>query len=194
MNQTIKKTYALGIDIGSTTVKYVLCDTHFKIVAKAYTPHDTKQADTLLRLLEELSQTNKELALEVDNRDKALQQERNLTQIIEKSLNEIYLFDADSYRFLFVNEGARINTGYSQAEFLNMTPIQIKPEIDLSSFEKIVEGIEKFCARVSTKASFRLLKMCSTVIKELSLKCSMICCALVPLPEANIASLIIIDH
>ncbi|MCD6212518.1 MAG: CoA activase, partial [Sulfurovum sp.] len=60
MNQTIKKTYSLGIDIGSTTVKYVLCDTHFHIVAKAYTPHDTKQADTLLRLLEELSQTNQD--------------------------------------------------------------------------------------------------------------------------------------
>jgi len=54
-----KETYALGIDIGSTTVKYVLCDTNFHIVAKAYTPHDTKQADTLLRLLEELSETHK---------------------------------------------------------------------------------------------------------------------------------------
>ena len=47
--------YALGIDIGSTTVKYVLCDEEFKIIAKAYTPHDTKQAPTLLRLLQELS-------------------------------------------------------------------------------------------------------------------------------------------
>ncbi len=90
----------------------------------------------------ELSLTNKELALEVDNRDKALQQERNLTQIIEKSLNEIYLFDADNYRFVFVNEGARTNTGYSQAEFLNMTPTDIKPEIDLSSFEKMVEPLK----------------------------------------------------
>lgn len=52
--------YALGIDIGSTTVKYVLCDKDFNIVAKAYTPHDTKQAPTLLKLLETLSQTHKE--------------------------------------------------------------------------------------------------------------------------------------
>ncbi len=51
--------YALGIDIGSTTVKYVLCDPHFNIVAKAYTPHDTKQAPTLLNLLETLSQSHK---------------------------------------------------------------------------------------------------------------------------------------
>ena len=47
--------YALGIDIGSTTVKYVLCDEEFKIIEKAYTAHDTKQAPTLLRLLQELS-------------------------------------------------------------------------------------------------------------------------------------------
>ena len=52
--------YSLGIDIGSTTVKYVLCDPDFHIVAKAYTPHDTKQAPTLLRMLEELSHTHKE--------------------------------------------------------------------------------------------------------------------------------------
>jgi len=51
--------YSLGIDIGSTTVKYVLCDPNFNIVAKAYTPHDTKQAPTLLKLLETLSKTHK---------------------------------------------------------------------------------------------------------------------------------------
>ncbi len=58
--------YALGIDIGSTTVKYVLCDKHFHIVAKAYTAHDTKQAPTLLRLLEELSHTHPDLYTKID--------------------------------------------------------------------------------------------------------------------------------
>jgi len=53
--------YALGIDIGSTTVKYVLCDTHFNIVAKAYTAHDTKQAPTLLTLLQTLKQAHPHL-------------------------------------------------------------------------------------------------------------------------------------
>ena len=49
-------TLSLGIDIGSTTVKYVLCDEHFTILDKAYTPHDTKQVDTLLELLSDLQQ------------------------------------------------------------------------------------------------------------------------------------------
>ncbi len=60
MTQRLSEKYALGIDIGSTTVKYVLCDENFHIVAKAYTAHDTKQAPTLLRLLEELSQDYKD--------------------------------------------------------------------------------------------------------------------------------------
>ncbi len=63
--QEIKK-YALGIDIGSTTVKYVLCDETFNIVAKEYTPHDTKQAYTLLKLLEKLSSTHKEAYKQID--------------------------------------------------------------------------------------------------------------------------------
>ena len=58
--------YALGIDIGSTTVKYVLCDKDFHIIAKAYTPHDTKQAPTLLKLLEALSKSHKEAYEKID--------------------------------------------------------------------------------------------------------------------------------
>ena len=52
--------YTLGIDVGSTTVKYVLCNETFEIIAKAYTPHDTKQAAILLQLLETLSQEHPE--------------------------------------------------------------------------------------------------------------------------------------
>ncbi len=58
--------YALGIDIGSTTVKYVLCDEHFNIIQKAYTPHDTKQAPTLLRLLQELSLSHPDAYNKID--------------------------------------------------------------------------------------------------------------------------------
>jgi len=50
--------YLLGIDIGSTTVKYVVTDSDFHIVAKAYMPHETRQAPTLLRLLEDLQRTD----------------------------------------------------------------------------------------------------------------------------------------
>ncbi|NKQ40262.1 MAG: CoA activase [Sulfurovum sp.] len=52
--------YSLGVDVGSTTVKFVLCDEKFNIIAKSYTAHDTRQAATLLNILEVLSQRNAE--------------------------------------------------------------------------------------------------------------------------------------
>ncbi|NOR55636.1 MAG: CoA activase [Sulfurovum sp.] len=66
MTKAMTKHYALGIDIGSTTVKYVVCDENFEIVAKAYTAHDTKQAPTLLSLLETLSQTHTDIYNKID--------------------------------------------------------------------------------------------------------------------------------
>lgn len=66
MTQVMIEKYALGIDIGSTTVKYVVCDSNFHITAKSYTAHDTKQASTLLRLLEELSQTHTDIYNKID--------------------------------------------------------------------------------------------------------------------------------
>ncbi len=52
----MKQEYVLGIDVGSTTVKYVLCDSKtFEILESEYIPHETKQAATLYKLLFNLS-------------------------------------------------------------------------------------------------------------------------------------------
>jgi predicted CoA-substrate-specific enzyme activase len=48
--------YYLGIDVGSTTVKYVVVDNSFKIVAKEYKEHNTKQAFTLLNMLKSIDE------------------------------------------------------------------------------------------------------------------------------------------
>jgi two-component system, LuxR family, sensor kinase FixL len=61
-----------------------------------------------------------------------------LGRIIEDSLNEIYIFDAQSLRFIQVNRGARENLGYSMEELLEMTPIDIKPKFTVDSFLKLI--------------------------------------------------------
>ncbi len=66
MNAPINTRYSLGIDIGSTTVKYVVCDENFSIVAKVYIPHETKQAATLLNLLETLSNEQPKVYNQID--------------------------------------------------------------------------------------------------------------------------------
>ncbi|MGI9518293.1 MAG: PAS domain-containing sensor histidine kinase [Pirellulaceae bacterium] len=68
-------------------------------------------------------------------------QEMTLGRIIEDSLNEVYLFDADSLRFLRVNRGARLNLGYSMNELRDLTPMDIKPDFTRESFEALVRSL-----------------------------------------------------
>ncbi|NPA28497.1 MAG: CoA activase [Epsilonproteobacteria bacterium] len=44
----------LGVDIGSTTIKYVVCNKDFKIIKKKYLEHNSKQAKTLFNALNSL--------------------------------------------------------------------------------------------------------------------------------------------
>jgi PAS domain S-box-containing protein len=62
-----------------------------------------------------------------------------LRDVIERSTNEIYVFDAETLRFRFVNEGASSHTGYSREEFLGgMTPLDLKPAFTESGFRAMV--------------------------------------------------------
>lgn len=68
---------------------------------------------------------------------KKLQEEQfRLLNIIESSLNEILVFDSETLKFSYVNQGALSNLGYSLEEMKNMTPIDIKPGYDWDSFSK----------------------------------------------------------
>lgn len=51
--------------------------------------------------------------------------EQALSQIVERSLNEICILDAESLKFVYVNEAARRNLGYADEELLQMTPADL---------------------------------------------------------------------
>ena len=61
-----------------------------------------------------------------------------LGQIIDHSLNEIYIFDKESLHFTYVNRGASENIGYSLEEMKSMTPIDIKVEYTRDRFVKLI--------------------------------------------------------
>lgn len=72
------------------------------------------------------------------------EQERNLlAHMLTNSLDEIYLFDADSLRFRFVNRGALNNLQFSLDQMQRMTPLDIKPELDLELFERLLEPLRR---------------------------------------------------
>ncbi|MFT5510383.1 MAG: PAS domain S-box-containing protein [Hyphomicrobiaceae bacterium] len=65
-----------------------------------------------------------------------------LGQILDQSLNEIYVFDAETLHFVQVNHGARRNMGYSSAEMRQLTPVDIKPDYNSQKqFEAVIKPL-----------------------------------------------------
>jgi PAS domain S-box-containing protein len=78
---------------------------------------------------------------DVSERKRSEVQLARLARILESSSNEIYFFDATSLRFNFVNQGARKNLGYEMAELSSLTPLDLKPEFDVTSFETLLKPL-----------------------------------------------------
>ncbi|MBT8123149.1 MAG: EAL domain-containing protein [Gammaproteobacteria bacterium] len=67
-----------------------------------------------------------------------LDRNSSLNQILETSLNEIYMFDRDTLRFLNGNQGARDNLGYTMEELQQLTANDIKPLIPEKKFREMI--------------------------------------------------------
>jgi len=61
------------------------------------------------------------------------------SRVLERSLNEIYIFDSETLLFVETNLGAQSNIEYSMDELRGMTPVDIKPQFTLESFEEMLE-------------------------------------------------------
>jgi PAS domain S-box-containing protein len=64
-----------------------------------------------------------------------------LGRILDASLNEIYIFEANTFQFIQVNQGAQENLGYSMAELRHLTPLDLKPEFTPEAFAKLLEPL-----------------------------------------------------
>ena len=61
--------------------------------------------------------------------------------ILEHSLNEIYLFDAQTLHFEYVNSGAQRNLGHDMDKLRMMTPLDVEPEFDEASFRTMTNPL-----------------------------------------------------
>ncbi|RFC55288.1 PAS domain S-box protein [Brumimicrobium aurantiacum] len=66
---------------------------------------------------------------------------KRYSQIFEDSLNEVYLFDSESFKFIQVNQASIENIGFSSDELLDMTPFDINPEYSLESFKELIQPL-----------------------------------------------------
>ncbi len=75
---------------------------------------------------------------DITERKRAEAAQARLLHILESSLNEIYVFDAESLRFEYVNRGALRNLGYTLEAMRRMTPVDLKPEHTEASFREAI--------------------------------------------------------
>ena len=74
--------------------------------------------------------------------ERAAESERALlNHTISASMNEIYLFDAQTLLFRYANEGALKNLRRNLDELLSMTPVDIKPEFTLETFRQMIKPL-----------------------------------------------------
>jgi PAS domain S-box-containing protein len=66
-----------------------------------------------------------------------------LLSVLEVSLNEIYIFDAETLRFEYVNECALRNLGRSMEAMRAQTPLDLNPEFTLERFYELIAPLRR---------------------------------------------------
>jgi PAS domain S-box-containing protein len=78
------------------------------------------------------------ISSDISERKKAFAEKEKLLNILQKSLNEIYIINVHKHRFEYVNEGALGNIGYSMQEMSNMTLLDIMPDYTFTSYKELI--------------------------------------------------------
>lgn len=100
---------------------------------------DTESSST--RIIWDGEQAQLLVVRDVSERRKMEDVTARLGRILEDSVNEIYIFDAQTLRFIQVNRGARENLGYTMEELNGITAFDIKPEVPEDKFHEIIRPL-----------------------------------------------------
>ncbi|MEW6759122.1 MAG: PAS domain S-box protein, partial [Acidobacteriota bacterium] len=80
---------------------------------------------------------------DLTERKRAEAQQRFYLEALNSSLDEIYVFDAETLRFEFASRGALDNLGYLMDRFRAMTPVDIKPAFTDETFREALRPLLK---------------------------------------------------
>ncbi len=86
------------------------------------------------RALELSSHLNEEIA----EHKRAEAELLRFKHVLDNTLDMIFMFEPESLRFVYVNQGAILNMNYSQEELLGMTAYQIKPLMSESEYRQLI--------------------------------------------------------
>jgi two-component system, LuxR family, sensor kinase FixL len=81
------------------------------------------------------------ISTDITDQKRAENLSTRLGRILDSSFNEVYIFDAETFRFIQVSYGACRNLNYSKEEMTHLTPIDLKPEFSHEFFEKLIKPL-----------------------------------------------------
>ncbi|HEO65779.1 MAG TPA: diguanylate cyclase, partial [Spirochaetes bacterium] len=68
-------------------------------------------------------------------------EQRFLLDVIEAGLNEVYVFDAETLKFVYASPRACQNTGRTEEDLNLITPMDLKPNYDENSFRTLIQPL-----------------------------------------------------
>ncbi|HUX89688.1 MAG TPA: PAS domain S-box protein [Gallionellaceae bacterium] len=60
---------------------------------------------------------------------------------LDQTLDCVFIFEHDTLRFTYINEGAKAQVGFSEEELLKMTPLDIRPAITEADFRSVIQPL-----------------------------------------------------
>ncbi len=75
---------------------------------------------------------------DITERKQAAEDLMRFKNVLDDTIDMIFMFDPDSLRFVYLNRGAIESMGYTRDELLGMTPYQIKPLIPEAEFRRLI--------------------------------------------------------
>ncbi len=99
-------------------------------------------------------------------------QERNqrLSAMVERSLNEVYVFNDTDLRFTYANRAALDNLGYTMEELGLLTPLDIKPDYTVERFQELLSPLRSGSVEKVTLATVHRRKNHSSYDVYLSIQ------------------------
>lgn len=108
--------------------------------------------------------------VDVTERIMAEQERTQFSRIFDESLNEIYILDTDSWKFLSVNKGALHHLGYTLDEMKKMTILDINPVLSEKEIKELIYPLETGMKNKVQFESVRIRKNGSTYPVEASIQ------------------------
>ncbi len=84
------------------------------------------------------ARTERTLRKEITERIQAEAESLRFKNVLDNTLDMILMFEPDTLRFVYVNQGAILSMGYSREELLGMTSYQIKPLVPEPKFRQLI--------------------------------------------------------